>query len=179
MGIQSHRHCNTLTIQSFLIAPCPETRVQGCRATRRYTRVQNNTYEALFILNPDLEDSEITSVLETLQDMITTSGGATLKIDKWGRRQLAYMIQKKREGYYVLIYFEAPPTFITEMDRRCKLIDPIMRHLVVQLKPAQRDELLKTTEAEAAAEGTPEDAEPTPPTDTEPEDELVASTEEK
>ena len=64
-----------------------------------------NTYETLFIIHPELEESEIEKSIEMVQDVITTGGGKILKVDKWGKQQLAYMIQKKREGYYVLIYF--------------------------------------------------------------------------
>lgn len=96
------------------------------------------TYETLFIINPDLEESEVSKTIDTVQEIITTGGGRILKVDKWGRRQLAYLIQKKHEGYYVLIYFEALPTLIAELNRRYKLAaDTILRYLVVQLKKGQ------------------------------------------
>ena len=69
-----------------------------------------HTYETLFIVNPDLDESEINKAIEAVQDVITAGGGKILKVDIWGRRQLAYMIQKKTDGFYVLIYFEAPAT---------------------------------------------------------------------
>ncbi len=102
------------------------------------------TYETLFIVNPDLEESEISKTIESIEEIITSSGGKILKVDKWGRRQLAYMIQKKREGYYVLIYFEAPQTLLVELNRRYKLAtDTIMRSLVLQLKKGQIDKILE------------------------------------
>ena len=100
------------------------------------------TYETLFIINPDLEESETTRTVDIIQDVITTGGGTIIKVDKWGKRQLAYQIQKKREGYYVLIYFQAPPTIITELNRRYKLTDTIMRHLVIQLGETPVEEIL-------------------------------------
>jgi small subunit ribosomal protein S6 len=103
------------------------------------------TYETLFIINPDLEENEITKTIDSVQDVITTGGGTIVKVDKWGRRQLAYQIRKKREGYYVLIYFQAPPTLVVEMNRRYKLTDAIMRYLVVQLRESQVEELLRST----------------------------------
>jgi small subunit ribosomal protein S6 len=96
-----------------------------------------HTYETLFIVNPDLDESEINKAIEAVQDVITAGGGKVLKVDIWGRRQLAYMIQKKTDGFYVLIYFEAPATLIAEMNRRYKLADAIMRYLVVQLNKVQ------------------------------------------
>jgi small subunit ribosomal protein S6 len=105
------------------------------------------TYETLFIINPDLEESETNKTIETIQDTITTSGGTIVKVDKWGKQQLAYQIQKKREGYYVLIYFEAPSPLINELYRRYKLTDPIMRYLVVQLTKPQVEDLLHPTDS--------------------------------
>jgi small subunit ribosomal protein S6 len=104
-------------------------------------------YETLFIIHPDLEESEITRTIDVVQEIITTGGGKILKVDKWGKRQLAYMIRKKREGYYVLIYFEAPPTLIAELNRRYKLTDTIMRYLVVQLKKSQIEGVLEESAA--------------------------------
>ena len=53
-------------------------------------------YETLFIINPDLEESEITKTIDLVQEIITAGGGTILKVDKWGKRQLAYLIQKKQ-----------------------------------------------------------------------------------
>jgi small subunit ribosomal protein S6 len=102
------------------------------------------TYETLFIINPDLEESEITKTIDAVQEVITAGGGTILKVDRWGRRQLAYLIQNKREGYYVIIYFQAPSTVINELNRRYKLTDSIMRNLVVQLNKNQVEEILRS-----------------------------------
>jgi len=109
------------------------------------------TYETLFIVHPDLEESAVDKAIEVIQDVITSGGGNILKVDKWGRRQLAYMIQKKQEGYYVLLYFEAPPTLIAELNRRYKLTDAIMRYLVVQLNAVQIAEVFAEEPAEKEA----------------------------
>ena len=140
------------------------------------------TYETLFIIHPDLEESEINKTIDAVQEIITTGGGTILKVDKWGKRQLAYIIQKKREGYYVLIYFEAPPTLIAELTRRYKLTDPIMRYLVVQLKKSQIEEILEgsLTGAKSAHEASISDIDDENEEknmDSEADEELVASTE--
>lgn len=101
-------------------------------------------YETLFIINPDLEESEITKTIDAVQEIITAGGGTILKVDRWGRRQLAYLIQNKREGYYVIIYFQAPSTIIDELNRRYKLTDSIMRNLVVQLNKSQVEEIMRS-----------------------------------
>ena len=102
------------------------------------------TYETLFIINPDLEESEITKAIDAVQEIITAGGGTILKVDRWGRRQLAYLIQNKREGYYVVIYFQAPSTIIDELNRRYKLTDSIMRNLVVQPNKSQVEEIMRS-----------------------------------
>ena len=107
-----------------------------------------NTYETLFIIHPDLEESEINKTIDIVQELITSGGGNILKLEKWGKRQLAYLIRKKREGYYVLIYFEAPPTLIAELQRRYKLTDTIMRYLVIQLDKPQIEDMLQKTSLE-------------------------------
>lgn len=106
-----------------------------------------NSYETLFIINTELEESEITKTIELIQDVITSGGGTILKLDKWGRRQLAYEIQKKREGYYVLLYFQASPEVLIELNRRYKLTDAIMRNLVVQLRKDQLEEIMNAAES--------------------------------
>jgi small subunit ribosomal protein S6 len=104
------------------------------------------TYETLFIVNPDLEESDINKTVDLIQETITAGGGTLIKVDRWGKRQLAYQLRKKREGYYVLIYFEALPTVITELQRRFKLTDTILRHVVLQLTKAQVEDLLHPPE---------------------------------
>ena len=140
-----------------------------------------HTYETLFIVNPDLDESEINKTIEAVQDVITAGGGKVLKVDIWGRRQLAYMIQKKTDGFYVLIYFEAPATLIAELNRRYKLADAIMRYLVIQLNKVQIAEVFDEESAakRAARErlGDEEELEDDDESSTLDDDELVASTE--
>jgi small subunit ribosomal protein S6 len=132
-----------------------------------------NTYETLFIVNPEIGDGEITKSIEIIQDVITSGGGTILKIDKWGRRQLAYEIQKKREGFYVLMYFQAPTEVLPELNRRYKLTDTILRNLILQLGKDQRADLLESIEAAKDSEPMP-----TPPPAEAGGDEQEAATEE-
>lgn len=106
-----------------------------------------NTYETLFIINPEIGDGEISRTIDIIQDVITSGGGTILKIDRWGKRQLAYEIQRKREGYYVLLYFQAPTGLLVELNRRYKLTDTILRNLVLQLGKEQIADLLQSIEA--------------------------------
>lgn len=118
------------------------------------------TYESLFIINPDLEESEITKTIDAIQEIITAGGGTILKVDRWGKRQLAYQIQKKREGYYVIIYFQTISTVIEELNRRYKLTDPIMRYLVIQLNKGLVEEILRSTSSTESTASTEQAASP-------------------
>ncbi|MBQ6400745.1 MAG: 30S ribosomal protein S6 [Firmicutes bacterium] len=87
-------------------------------------------YELMFIIDPALEDEAKESVIEAVKGIIETEGEVG-EVDVWGMRKLAYPIQKKSEGYYVVVTFKAQPTLPKELDRRLKISDHVMRHLIV------------------------------------------------
>ena len=87
-------------------------------------------YEVMFILDPALEDETKDATVETVKGIIAAEGEVG-NVDVWGMRKLAYPIQKKAEGYYVVIEFKAEPTLPKELDRRLKILDNVMRHLIV------------------------------------------------
>ena len=86
-------------------------------------------YEVLFIIDPALEDEKKEATIEAVKEIIAAEGEVG-NVDVWGMRQLAYPIQKKSEGYYVVIEFKAEPTLPKELDRRLKISDNVMRHLI-------------------------------------------------
>ena len=87
-------------------------------------------YEVMFIIDPTLEDEKKDAAVETVKEIIA-AGGEVGNVDVCGMRKLAYPIQKKTEGYYVVIEFKAEPTLPKELDRRLKISDSVMRHLIV------------------------------------------------
>jgi small subunit ribosomal protein S6 len=87
-------------------------------------------YEVMFIIDPTLEDDKKEATVETVKSIIAADGEVG-KVDVWGMRKLAYPIQKKNEGYYVVIEFEGNSTLPKELDRRIKISDNIMRHIIV------------------------------------------------
>ncbi len=87
-------------------------------------------YEVMFIIDPALEDEKKDSLTETVKSIIEENG-TVVKTDVWGMRKLAYPIWKKTEGYYVVIEFQADETLPKELDRRLRISDSIMRHLIV------------------------------------------------
>jgi small subunit ribosomal protein S6 len=87
-------------------------------------------YEVMFILDPTLSEEEKKAAIEKVQGVISEHGelGDT---DVWGLRKLVYPIQKKNEGYYVVTEFKADTEFPKELDRRIKISDKIIRHMIV------------------------------------------------
>ena len=86
-------------------------------------------YEVLFIIDPTLEDEKKEATIEAVKEIIAADGEVG-EVDVWGMRKLAYPIQKKSEGYYVVIEFQGNPSLPKELDRRLRISDNVMRHLI-------------------------------------------------
>lgn len=87
-------------------------------------------YEVMFIIDPTLEDEKKDAAVERVKSVIAAEGEVE-NVDVWGLRKLAYPIQKKNEGYYVVIDFKAEPTLPAELDRRLRISEDFMRHIIV------------------------------------------------
>ena len=87
-------------------------------------------YELMFILESTLEDSARDQMVDTVKGLIAENGEIT-KADIWGMRKLAYPIQKKNEGYYVVVAFKSNVDFPKELDRRLKISDSVIRHMII------------------------------------------------
>lgn len=90
-------------------------------------------YETTFIVNAALEDQDIDAVVSKVTGYITSHGGDMINIDRWGRKRLAYPINKKFNGYYVHCIYESIPDNMGIIDRFLVLEDTILRHLTIQL----------------------------------------------
>ena len=88
-------------------------------------------YEVIFIMKPAEEDS-INATVAKFENLINTHGGNVEKIDRWGKRRLAYEVKDHSEGIYTLIYFTAEPKTVFELERVMKISDDILRHMVVK-----------------------------------------------
>ena len=88
-------------------------------------------YELMFIINPTLEEEKKNAVVEMVQGIITNNGGDVSNVDVWGMRKLAYLIEKKAEGFYVVIDFQAGTDLPKEIDRRLRISDDVMRHMII------------------------------------------------
>lgn len=91
-----------------------------------------NSYELLYIIDNELADEAKEAVIEKLNAVITDNGGTIDGCDKWGTRKLAYPINYKTEGYYVLVSFTAPATLPDELERIMRITDSVIRFLTVK-----------------------------------------------
>jgi small subunit ribosomal protein S6 len=87
----------------------------------------------MYIATPDAADDDITRLNETLQGVVTKEGGNIVRVDDIGRRRMAYEINRKREGYYVLFEIEGSGREIAELERRMRVSDLVMRYLTVRV----------------------------------------------
>ena len=90
-------------------------------------------YETTFIANASLEDTQIDVVLNHVSEVITRNGGEIKAVNKWGRKRLAYTIQKKNNGFYVNIEFEGLGSVIQQLERSYILDENILRFLTIQV----------------------------------------------
>ncbi len=87
-------------------------------------------YEMTFIITPDLEQEQVDSTVEDVRKLIAGLGGKVTKVEPWGRRRLAYPIEKKREGIYIVMQMQLPPEAVKELERSLLLNEAILRHLI-------------------------------------------------
>lgn len=110
-----------LTFSASAIRPMPSS-PQGGEKMKKY--------EVMFIIDPTLEDAQKDATVETVKGIIAAEGEVE-NVDVWGMRKLAYPIQKKNEGYYVVIEFSADTELPKELDRRLRISDNVIRHMII------------------------------------------------
>jgi small subunit ribosomal protein S6 len=102
-------------------------------------------YELMLVLRPDVADDKAQSVIDRTTRQIVAGDGQIVKVAPWGRRRLAYPIDRYREGSYHIILFEAPAPVISEMERGLLITEEVLRHLVTRddrpARPSRRDGL--------------------------------------
>ena len=95
-----------------------------------------NQYEVMYILDSALDDQARANQMERFQGIVTANGGMVDRVDEWGRRRLAYAINYKTEGYYILMYITAPAELPRELERNFKNADSVLRYLVIRFEGA-------------------------------------------
>ena len=91
-----------------------------------------NKYELAVVVNAKIEDDARTATIEKVKEYITRFGGTITNVDEWGKRRLAYEIQKMREGFYYFIQFDAPGTAPAEVEKNVRIMDNVLRFLIVR-----------------------------------------------
>jgi small subunit ribosomal protein S6 len=109
-------------------------------------------YEILFVIAPNVEESGIESLIAQFSEVIANQGGRVTRVDRMGRRQLAYPIRKFNEGYYVVLTMEGTGKEIAEVERRMRVTDSVIRYLTVRIdEDLKRAEKLRARRAARAA----------------------------
>ena len=91
-----------------------------------------NKYELALVVNAKIEDEERAAVVEKAKEYITRFGGTITNVDEWGKKSLAYEIQKMREGFYYFIQFDANADCPAEIEKRVRIMDNVLRFLCVR-----------------------------------------------
>lgn len=91
-----------------------------------------NKYELAVVVNAKIEDDERAAVIEKVKAYVARFGGTVTDVDEWGKKKLAYEIQKMREGYYYFVHFESDATVPGEMESRLRIMDNVIRFLCVR-----------------------------------------------
>ena len=101
-----------------------------------------NQYEVMYVIDPALEDGARVELINRFSELVKKNGGEIDRVDEWGKRRLAYAINYKTEGYYVLMYIKAPSSLPQELERNLQIADSVLRYLVIRYEgalPAKRE----------------------------------------
>jgi len=130
----------------------------------------NRTYELMFIVRPDMTDEDLDKLISTLQSVVPATGGTVQKVEKMGKRRLAYTVRRFHDGIYVLMVIEGGGPVILELERRLRVTEPVIKFLTVRVDEehkrlakikALRDSKKKVSAQPAAA--APEEPAAAPP----------------
>ena len=106
------------------------------------------SYQSVLILKPDIEESRVDEALEKIGEFIKSNGGACLKTEKWGKKRLAYRVKKNRFGVYLNIYHTLVPSGVTDLERKYKLFDQIIKFMVIYLSDEELERALSREDSE-------------------------------
>ena len=112
-----------------------------------------NQYEVMYVIDTALEEGARSELINRFSNIVTNNGGKVDRVDEWGKRRLAYPINYKNEGYYVLMYMTAPADLPRELERNLQISESVLRYLVIRFEgaiPAKREPLKPFVAREAA-----------------------------
>ena len=127
--------------------------------------MSDRLYEILFIADPNLGEPEVDALTTTVQGYVEKEGAKVQKVEKWGKKRLAYLVKKQREGSYVLLTVEGKAAIIKELERRIRVTDGVLKFITVrvdeELKKADRRRARRAVvESKRKDRGTPRAAAP-------------------
>ena len=98
----------------------------------------NRTYELMFIVRPDMTEEDLDKLISTLQSVVPPSGGTVVKVEKMGKRRLAYTVRRFHDGIYVLMVVEGGGPVMHELERRLRVTEPVIKFLTVRVDEEQK-----------------------------------------
>jgi small subunit ribosomal protein S6 len=98
----------------------------------------NRVYELMFIVRPDMTEEDLDKLIATLQGVVPPTGGNVQRVDKMGKRRLAYTVRRFHEGIYVLMIIEGGGAVIHELERRLRVTEPVIKFLTVRIDEEQK-----------------------------------------
>lgn len=120
-----------------------------------------NQYEVMYIIDTQLEETQRQELIARFNALVASNGGTVDRVDEWGKRRLAYTINYKTDGYYVLMYITAPSELPRELERNLQISDSVLRYLVTRFEgalPPKREPLKPFVPAAPRAEAAPQEA---------------------
>ena len=98
----------------------------------------NRIYELMFIVRPDMTEEDLDKLISTLQSVVPPTGGTVQRVDKMGKRRLAYRVRRFHEGIYVLMIIEGGGAVMHELERRLRVTEPVIKFLTVRIDEEQK-----------------------------------------
>lgn len=139
--------------------PAPNVGATGAAGVRREGGASLRPYEVMMILDPSLEDEQVKTIVDRVTELITAGGNAP-RIERWGKRRLAFEINKKPDGLYFLFEATSAPAAMIELDRNLRITDGVLRYKVIRIpdhiagrerRPLTPDPVDEKVDAEAGA----------------------------
>ncbi|HWY03371.1 MAG TPA: 30S ribosomal protein S6 [Candidatus Acidoferrum sp.] len=117
----------------------------------------NRTYELMFIVRPDMTDEDLEKLISTLETTVTSASGSIKSVDRMGKRRLAYMVRKFREGLYILMTIEGAGSVVHELERRLRVTEQVIKFITVRIDEEQKrlDKIKKLRDAKKKVSAMP------------------------
>jgi small subunit ribosomal protein S6 len=109
-------------------------------------------YETIFILHPELNEEDVEEHIKRVESLVTRLGGEIMKTERWGKKRLAYEVNKHRYGFYVLLRLRGNSVILPELERHYRLTEGIIKSLVIRLNAEPKEELVMVTQSVSGEE---------------------------